>query len=384
MSAAPATDDILTRAQVEQTAASIAAVQEPSGAIPWSAGEHTDVWNHLESAMALMVGGQREAAERAFAWVRETQRPDGSWPMKIVVGEVEDHSGESNMSAYVAVATWHHWLVARDEAFVRRMWPTVSRALDFVVSLQLPFGGIAWSQEWHDGRPADVNREALLAGSSSIHHSLRAGVALAHLVGDPRDGWEVAADRLGHALREHRDQFLDKSTFSMDWYYPVLGGAVRGEAASEMLAERWDTFVQPGLGIRCVSTNPWVTGAETCELVLALEAIGDRERALRLFADMQHLRAGDGSYWTGYVWPDEVNWPAEQTTYTAAAVVLAFDALSDATPGADIMRGTTLWSDPGSDPGSDLGSDLGELGLDCGCGTGSSAQRVAGVARRTA
>jgi hypothetical protein len=374
MSGVPALDGILTRAQVEQTAASIEAVQEPSGAIPWSRGEHTDVWNHLESAMGLLVGGRREAAERAFAWVRDTQRADGSWPMKIVAGEVEDPSGESNMSAYVAVATWHHWLVARDEGFVRLMWPTVRRALDHVASLQLPFGGIAWSQEWHDGVPAAVNEEALLAGSSSIHHSLRAGVALAELLGEPQVEWELAGGRLGHALREHRDLFLDKSTFSMDWYYPVLGGAVRGDAAQAMIAERWDTFVEPGLGIRCVSTNPWVTGAETCELVLALEAIGDRDRARRLLADMQHLRTDEGSYWTGYVFPDDVNWPGEQTTYTAAAVILAVDALSDGTPGADIMRGTTL------------APDFAEIGLECGClpETGSSAERVAGLARRTA
>ncbi|NPD06987.1 prenyltransferase [Nocardioides sp. zg-1308] len=379
MSPALAIGDILTRAQVEQTAATIAAAQEPSGAIPWTAGEHTDVWNHLEAAMALMVGGEREAAERAFAWARASQRADGSWPMKIVVGEVEDHSGESNMSAYVAVAVWHHWLVARDESFVHRMWPTVRRALDFVVSMQLPFGGMAWSQEWRDGAPAAVNEEALLAGSSSIHHALRAGVALAGLLGDPQVGWELAGGRLGHALREHRDLFLDKSEFSMDWYYPVLGGAVRGEAGHRLLAERWETFVEPGLGIRCVSTNPWVTGAETCELVLALEALGDRERALQLLADMQHLRTDEGSYWTGYVWPDDVNWPVEQTTYTAAAVVLAVDALSDGTPGADIMRGTTL------------APDFAEIGLACGCAspdspgsTAGSAERVAGVARRTA
>ncbi len=369
MSGVPSLDGILTRAQVEQTAATIEAVQEPSGAIPWSRGEHTDVWNHLESAMGLLVGGRREAAERAFAWVRGTQRADGSWPMKIVAGEVEDHSGESNMTAYVAVATWHHWLVTQDEAFVRLMWPTVRRALDHVVSLQLSFGGIAWSQEWHDGAPATLNEEALLAGSSSIHHSLRAGVALAELVGEPQVEWELAGGRLGHALREHPDLFLDKSTFSMDWYYPVLGGAVRGDAAHAMIAERWDTFVEPGLGIRCVSANPWVTGAETCELVLALEAIGDRDRALRLLADMQHLRHDDGSYWTGYVWPDKVNWPAEQTTYTAAAVILAVDALSDTTAGADIMRGTTL------------APDFAAVALECGC---PSDERVAGLARRTA
>ena len=48
-----------------------------------------------------------------------------------------------------------------------------------------------------------------------------------------------------------------------------------------------------------------MTGAETCELAMALEAIGDRDRALPLLADMQHLRDDDGSYWTGYVWPTD-------------------------------------------------------------------------------
>jgi hypothetical protein len=43
---------------------------------------------------------------------------------------------------------------------------------------------------------------------------------------------------------------------------------------------------------------------------------------------MQHLRDPDGSYWTGYVYPDAARWPEERTTWTAAAVVLASAALS--------------------------------------------------------
>jgi hypothetical protein len=359
-----AVEDVLTPAEVAKTAASIAAMQEPDGAIPWTTGEHTDVWNHVEAAMALVVGGEVEAAERAYDWVARTQRHDGSWPMKLVAGEVEDHSGETNMSAYLAVGVWHHWLVRRDEALVRRLWPVVRRGLDWVVGMQLPFGGIAWSQEWHDGRPATVNEHALLAGSSSIYQSLRAGVALAELLDEPQPGWELAGGRLGHALRTHRDLFLDKSEYSMDWYYPVLGGAVRGDAGRALLDERWGTFVEPGLGIRCVRDNPWVTGAETCELAMALDALGDRPRALRLLADMQHLRAEDGRYWTGYVFPDDVQWPVEHTTYTAAAVVLAVDALTGATAGSDIMRGTSL------------APHFDELALECGC---ASADRVAGV-----
>jgi hypothetical protein len=347
----PGLAGLLSREQVAGTAASIRRVQEPDGAVPLSAGAQTDVWNHVEAAMAMLVGGEVDAAERAYEWCLATQRPDGSWPMRTHAGVVADPSTETNMNAYLAVGVWHHWLVRRDEAFVRRCWPAVRRGLDVVVSLQLSFGGIAWCRE-PDGT---VDARALVAGSASIHQSLAAGLALSGLVDSPQPEWELAAGRLAHALRRHRDLFLDKSTYSMDWYYPVLGGAVRGDAGRALVSSRWEDFVRPGLGILCVDTNPWVTGAETCELVLALDALGERERALQLLRDVQHLRAADGGYWTGYVYPDEAFWPVEHTTYTAAAVVLAVDAISCTTAGSDIFRGSTL-------PGG-----FSEIGLQCGC-----------------
>jgi hypothetical protein len=346
----PYVDGILSAEQIAETAASIAAMQEPSGAVPWTVGEHVDIWNHVESAMAMLVGGQVEAAERAYAWVPTMQRADGSFPMKIVGGEVDDERGEVNMSAYFAVGLWHHWLVRRDIAFVQRYWPSVRAALDWVVSQQEAFGGINWTP---------TESFSLLAGSSSIYQSLRAGVALADLLDDPQLEWELAGGRLGHAVREHRDLFADKSTYSMDWYYPVLGGAVRGDEAFDLLASRWGEFVVPGLGIHCVDTNPWVTGAETCELVMALDILGDHRRALALLQDMQHLRGEDGKYWTGWVYGDDVNWPVEHTTYTAAAVILAVDALGEvaghSTAGSGIMRGTSL------------APHFAELALECGC-----------------
>ena len=382
LSQLPYVDGILAAAQVAESAASIAAMQEPSGAIPWTVGEHTDVWNHVEGAMAMLVGGQEDAAERALLWVPTMQRANGSFPMKIVAGEVEDPRGEVNMSSYLAVGVWHHWLVRRDLGFVQQLWPSVRAALDWVVGLQLPFGGISWCEEWVDGRPHRPSPDgALLAGSSSIYQSLRAGVALADLLDDPQPEWELTGGRLGHALREHRDLFMDKATYSMDWYYPVLGGAVRGDAGLELLQSRWTDFVVPGLGIHCVDTNPWVTGAETCELAMALDAVGDHRRALRLLADVQHLRESDGRYWTGWVYEDgrahegeprDVYWPVEHTTYTAAAVILAVDALGEvaghSSAGSGIMRGTSL------------APHFTELALECGC---PSADALSGLAGRT-
>ena len=92
-------------------------------------------------------------------------------------------------------------------------------------------------------------------------------VALAEYVGEPQPDWELAADLLGHAVACHPEAFADKSRFSMDWYYPVLGGPLRGAAGRGAARGRLGDFVVPGLGVRCVSDEPWVTGAETCELV---------------------------------------------------------------------------------------------------------------------
>jgi hypothetical protein len=143
---------------------------------------------------------------------------------------------------------------------------------------------------------------------------------------------------LGHVIAAHPEAFADKGRWSMDWYYPVLAGPVRGLPAYQRIKDRWDTFVVGDLGCRCVSDQPWVTGAETCELVMALDSIGDQDRALELFTKMQFLRHEDGSYWTGYQFVNDRHFPGDRSTYTAAAVILAADALSGATPGSVIFK----------------------------------------------
>jgi hypothetical protein len=328
----PTVPGILTADEVLATGTSIAAVQQGDGAIGWPDG-HVDAWNHVECVMALSVCGLRGPARRGYEWLRAAQRPDGSWPRRSADGTVSDSAVESNHAAYPAVGVWHEFLVSRDEAFAHLMWPVVRRGIGFALGLQQPRGEILW-QRGADGAPASY---ALLAGCSSMHHALRCAIALAEHVGEPQPDWELAAGQLGHVVACHPEAFADKSTFSMDWYYPVLGGPLRGAAARARLAAGWDTFVVPGLGIRCVSDQPWVTGAETCELALALDAIGESSRALDLFAQVQHLRSHDGSYWTGWQYANRAHFPNEQSSWTAAAVVLAADTLSRATGGSQIF-----------------------------------------------
>ena len=49
---------------------------------------------------------------------------------------------------------------------------------------------------------------------------------------------------------------------------------------------------------------------------------------MELFEQIQFLRADDGSYWTGWQFDNGKHFPHEQSTWTAAAVVLAADVLA--------------------------------------------------------
>jgi len=277
------------------------------------------------------------------SWPRTTGGPGAASP-----GDAADHAAESHHAAYVAVGVWHEFLVTGDHGFAAAMWPAVRDAIGWVLDLQAPRGEIAWERD-AAGQPGAF---ALLSGCASILQGLRCAIAIADLAGEPQPDWELAAVQLGHVLGCHPEAFADKSRFAMDWYYPVLGGALRGAAAADRLATGWNAFVVPGLGVRCVSDQPWVTVAETSELVLALDACGLRGEAAELFAAVGRLRHDDGSYWTGWQYANEVHFPAERSSWTAAAVVLAADALAGFSGGADIFRDgpVPLDSSPPADP----------------------------------
>jgi hypothetical protein len=336
-------DGILDAADVAETVQSIAALQLPTGMIEWFPGGHCDPWKHVECALALTVGGLRHEAEQAYQWLADVQRPDGSWHQYYLADGVEDAKFDANTIAYASTGVWHHWLTWRDRGFVESMWPVVEQAVDFVLDLQTPRGEIIWARH-ADGTPWSF---ALLTGSSSTYHSLRCAIALAEELGHERPDWELSAASLGHTIARVPDAFAPKDRWAMDWYYPVLAGVLTGDSGRERLASRWNDFVMPDKGVRCVADRPWVTAAETCECVMALDAVGEVDAAYELFAWAQRLRHADGSYWTGIVYPQEVNFPGgERSSYTAAAVVLAADALAGSSPTSGLFRGEGLPAAP--------------------------------------
>jgi hypothetical protein len=309
---------------IARTVDSIAAVQQADGMIPWFAGGHTDPWNHVESAMALDAGGRRPEAEAAYQWLVATQRPDGAWHQYYRAGRVEEATLDANVTAYVATGVWHHFLATGDTGFLETMWPVVEGAMRFVLDLQTPRGEVIWA------RHADGTRWsfALLTASCSTLASLRAAVEVATALGHERENWAGAADRLHRVIADEPGAFLPKDRWSMDWYYPVLTGAVTGDEARARLAAGYDRFVMDGLGVRCVADKDWVTAAETAECAMAHLTAGVAATATRLLDWAGHLRHDDGSWFTGMVHPQRHHFPSgERTTYSAAAVTLAATAL---------------------------------------------------------
>jgi hypothetical protein len=291
--------------------------------------------------MGLAIGGHLREAKRAYAWMAGMQLSDGSWYSSYRDGVPEDKTRDTNVSAYVAVGVYHHYLITRDEAFLKKLWPTVSAAIEFALRLQRPTGEIYWAIS-PEGK---VDPMALLTGSSSIYLSLKCALAIAEELGLSRPRWRAALAALGDAIRNQPHLFnVTKARFSMDWFYPILCGAVSGPQAQRRIIRHWAKFVVKDRGVRCVSDRPWITIAETSELCIALAAMGNRESSEMLFGWIQESRFEDGSYWCGYTFPDGVIWPEEKISWTNAAVLLAADALYSLTPAGQLFS-HRFWGD---------------------------------------
>jgi hypothetical protein len=306
--------------------------QLPSGAIPWYQNGLTDPWDHVECAIALDMCGMHDPATKAYRWLAEMQNPDGSWWYTYQDNQRKEPAKDTNHSAYVATGVWLHYLFTRDRRFLREMWPVVEKGIGFTLSLQQPTGEIYWALDYQDVPWPS----APLTGSSCICQSITSAMKIARTLGYDRPEWERAARRLARAIRERPELFDfhgdNRRGYAMNWYYPVLTGMVSGDEARQHIAGQWPEFVVDGWGCKCSLDEPWVTVAETCELAMALVSIGETGAADTLLDWVLPLQDADGGFWTGIRVPEEIIYPPdEKTTWTAAGVILAVLADSEAT-----------------------------------------------------
>ena len=336
-------EDRMPALDLNSVVESIVATQKDNGEIPWCAGQKTDPWDLVESAMGLTIGGKTHEARQAFNWLRKNQLEDGSWYASYINGIPEDKTHDTNMSSYIAAGVYHHFLVTADIEFLKEMWPALKKGIDFAHSLQAPGGEIHWATS-PDGI---VDPMALLTGSSSIFLSTKCALAIAGILGYDMPHWRNAAIRIRESIRTRPHCFnITKSRFSMDWFYPILSGALTGNEAQNRIDKYWKKFIVEGQGIKCVSDEPWVTIAESAEFVLALAAMGNYKLARIIFSWIQDRRYDDGSYWCGYTFPDMVIWPEDKLTWTNGVILMAADALFDLTPASRFFS-HKFWEESG-------------------------------------
>ena len=330
----PSSPLTLPSIDIREVASLIANTQRPDGEIPWCDGQKSDPWDHVESAMGLTVGGYLNEARRAFEWLAAMQLEDGSWYTAYRQGIPVDKTRDANLSSYVAVGLWHHYLVTGDVPFLKEMWPRLSKAIDFALRLQTPNGEIYWAIS----PEGNIDRMALLTGSSSIYMSVKCALAVAKLLGLRMPSWEIALNKLADAIKNKPYLFnMTKSRYSMDWFYPILAGVITGDEAQKRIDKYWKKFVVEDRGVRCVSDKPWVTIAETSELSLALAAMGNLELARIVFNWICDRRYQDGSYWCGFTCPDLTVWPEDKITWTNAVALIAADAIYNLTPASPLF-----------------------------------------------
>ena len=315
-------------------------VQEDDGSIPWEAGKKLDPWDHVEAAMGLSIAGKKEEAKAAFLWLKHNQLPDGSWYSEFKNSLPTTKRRETNFSAYIATGLWHFHLIFQDKIFLKQMLPTLLAAVNFVLSKQTDLGDILWAAE--EGK--EILDDSLITGSSSIFKSLECASAIFKIFDEPTENLKISMQKLKDSINDNPERYdrtwESKSRYSMDWYYPVLCGVYDKEKSLIQIKSTWAEFVVEGKGCKCVKVEPWVTIAESSELVAALVRIGEISKAKDVFDSLHQWRDSDGLYWTGYVYTDKKFWPIEKPTWTAGAVLLAADAIYKFTPGSALFTKT--------------------------------------------
>ena len=313
-------------------------VQFLSGAIPSNQDGSHDPWDHLEALMGLTTLGYKTQALKGLNWMVSNQNQDGSWYNLYQDEKPLELNKQTNYAAYVAVAVWHFYLINNDVNFLQEFWEPVKKGILFSLSLQHDNGAIAWNIDEFE----KIDEDYLLTGCSSIAKSLECAIAICQALGDQNyeSEWRIAHSKLIAALENPSGIFdlkKDRSRFSMDWYYPILGGINSKKRINSLTTKIKDSFWIQGLGIKCVSHEPWVTVAETSECSIAFKKIGEDKIALELLQNAISIVDSKGIPYMGWQFHENIYWPDETPSWTSAACILAADANNRLTSGAGLF-----------------------------------------------
>ncbi len=318
-------------------AKSIKNIQLESGAIPSNKDSSHDPWDHIEAIMGLNFLEDKESADLGFQWLKNNQNSDGSWYSKYLDNKPIELNKPTHFGPYISVAALHHFKIFSDKEKLNELWETIYSAVDFSVNLQNSNGTIPWSIDRDD----QIENDFLLTGSSSILKSIECAIKISRIIEKKeKKNWLKAYKSLAQAIQNPHglfDKNQDRSRFSMDWYYPIISGALSPEEKDFYIKKIFKDFYIEGIGVKCVIEEPWVTVAETSEFIISLVISNKIEDAKKILLEAVNISDSDYIPYMGWQYKENIFWPEEKPSWTSAALILAADSIYGFSDGSDIL-----------------------------------------------
>ena len=286
--------------------------QSSSGAIFWDEKGKCDPWDHCECLIALAIYEEWEHFWRGVNWFFTNLNEDG-----LIYAEFQNEKPsklhyESHHAPYIIMPLIQASLIDKEQNYKKILTNEQLLKLENIFEVLDDFkdedGYFYWAKDSNG-----YSDNSLITASMSIFLSL-----VAKDKSFPKFNTEMWQEKF------NRDG-VDRSRFSMDFYYPFLAGIKNNK---KEILDLLDNYYVKGLGVKCVAEEPWVTIAESSECVISALIHDNENIAKQIFNDIQQFQNKDGIFPTGYQYDMEIFWPEENSTWTNAAVIIAAHALS--------------------------------------------------------
>lgn len=294
--------------------------QKTSGAISESITGKVDTWNHIECCIALYLSGFSTEARKGLQFLIQELNVYGSYFDSYPISK--NTCTQAHHIAYIAVLYWLDFNLGSDTTFVKVHLQALEMAMNTLLSFQDNSGGFFWAKN----KKNQLDKLFLKTGNANIYYSLTCALKIMELHNIYKESWLIGCKKLKSKFEQIP---FDAKTedFSMDWFYPVLSNLYETQKCHKIIEKEWHKFVIEDWGCLCVANQPWVTVAETCELILSLVNLGLKKDAISLFNNLEKFKDKDNLFWMGYQLEEAVFWPLEKPSWTAAAYVIAAHSL---------------------------------------------------------
>ena len=301
--------------------------QSSSGMIYWDEKKNFDAWDHFECLTALAILGRKDSFLKGLNWFLDNLSKDNQIFSSYKGKKITQNYYELHHAIYFSVPLLQGFYIFEEIELLKKNFDPLKKIVEKTINSRDNYGFFYWAEK--DGEFQD---NSLISATSSIYLSFKASIEIYKLLKKDTELLEdiiksIEQQFIGDMSRFNRDG-VDRSRFSMDAYYPYLAGI---NLDNQTLLDSLSDFYVPGMGIKCVKEEPWVTFAESSEAIISLIRVGEIEFAKKIMSEIENFKNKEGIFPTGYQFSEKIFWPDERSTWTNAAYIIAKDCLYDLT-----------------------------------------------------